>query len=171
MNSRGLFRLSMKALHEIGSFGFGGGLLACLVINLAADRAVAAEFAAARELFAAIAGYVLIPSMGMVVLSGLFALAATRGYMSARWAWLKALLGLGLFEATLIVVGSGQRHDEVVAAATGADPAAVESLLRSERYTLIFLLALSVVNVVLAVWRPRLGKARSPSLAQDQSSR
>ena len=160
MNGRGIFRLGAKALHEIGGIAFGGALLACLVINLAADRAAAAEFAAARQLFAAIARYVLIPSMGLVVVSGLFALAATRGYMGARWAWVKALLGLGLFEATLLVVGSSTRHDELAGAIAAGNAAVVESLLRAERWTLLLLLAIGVVNVLLAVFRPRLG-ARS----------
>lgn len=156
MNTRGGFRLGAKALHEIGSIGFGGALLACLVINLVADRAAAAEFAAARQLFAAIARYVLIPSMAVVVLSGLFALAATRGYMGAGWAWVKALLGLSLFEATLLVVGSSTRHDELAAALAAGDAAVVESLLRAERWTLVLLITLGVVNVLLAVFRPRL---------------
>ena len=33
------------------------------------------------------------------------ALAATRAYRDAGWAWLKALLGISVFAATLMVVG------------------------------------------------------------------
>jgi hypothetical protein len=153
-NTRRWYRLGAKALHELASTAFGGALLACLLINGVADRTSPAEFAAARHLFAAIARYVLIPSMAVVVVSGLFALAATRAYMDAGWAWLKALLGLSVFEATLVVVGSSGRHAELVAAAS--DPAVLDALLRSERNTLWLLVVLSVANVVLAVWRPRL---------------
>ena len=53
-----------------------------------------------------------------------------------------------------MVVGSKQKQAEIVAAY--ADPALLDSLLRSERNTLWLLLVLSVINVVLAVWRPRL---------------
>lgn len=154
MNGRRWLRLGAKALHEIASISFGGGLAACLVINLLADRSSAAEFAAARRLFAAVAQYVLITSMAVVVVSGLIALMATRGYQEAGWAWLKALLGLSVFEATLVVVGSSRRHAELVAATT--DPAVLDALLRSERNTLWLLIILSIANVVLAVWRPRL---------------
>lgn len=154
MNGRRWLRLGTKALHEIASIGFGGALAACLVINLAGHRASPAEFTAARQAFAAIAQYVLVPSMAVVVVSGLIALAATRGYQDAGWAWLKALLGLSVFEATLLVVGSSRRQAEFAAAA--ADTALLDTLLRSERNTLWLLIALSVVNVVLAVWRPRL---------------
>lgn len=90
--------------------------------------------------------------MAVVVVSGLLALAATRGYLDAGWAWLKALLGLSVFEATLVVVGSAQRQAELLAAA----PDQLDALLRAERHTLVLLIGLSIVNVVLAVWRPKL---------------
>jgi hypothetical protein len=147
-------RLGAKALHEIASIGYGGGLAACLLINLMANRASPAEFAAARHAFAAIGKYLLIPSMAVVVVSGLVALAATRAYQDAGWAWVKALLGLTVFEATLMVVGSSSKQAELTAAAT--DATLLDALLRSERNTLWLLIVLSVVNVVLAVWRPRL---------------
>lgn len=158
VNGRGWFRLGMKAAHELATIGFGGGLLACLVINGTADRASPASFAAARQLFAVVAQYVLVPSMGVVVVSGLLALAATRGYLRARWAWVKALLGLSLFEATFLVVGSASRQTDLTAALAAADTTAADALLRAERHTLVLLLVLSVANVVLAVWRPRLGR-------------
>lgn len=148
-------RLVVKVLHEVAAIGFGGGLAACLLINGLADPAAPEAFAAARQLYGAIARYLLVPCMAVVVVSGLLALAATRGYLDAGGAWLKALLGITVFEATLVVVGSGSRQAELLAAVT-ADPAALQALLRSERNTLWLLVALSIVNVVLAVWRPRL---------------
>lgn len=154
MTGRRGLRLVAKALHELSSIAYGGALLACLVINLAASPASQSGFEAARTLYAAIARFVLVPSMAVVVVSGLLALAATRGYLNARWAWLKALLGVSVFQATLLVVGSAQRQADLVAAL--ADAAQLEALLRAERHTLLLLIALSVVNVVLAVWRPRL---------------
>jgi uncharacterized membrane protein len=154
MNGRRWLRLGAKTLHEVASIGFGGALAACLVINLVADRNEPAAFIAARHAFAAIAQYVLVPSMAVVVVSGLIALAATRGYQNAVWAWVKALLGLSVFEATLLVVGSSRAQAEFAAAA--ADPKLLDALLRAERNTLWLLIAVSAANVVLAVWRPRL---------------
>jgi hypothetical protein len=147
-------RHGLKVLHEVAAIGIGGGLAACLVLNLMAAGASAADFVAARQAIAAIARYVLMPSLALVLLSGLFAIAATTAYHGAGWAWLKALLGLSLFEATLLTVGAGRAPAEL--AAVAADPALVAALLRSERNTLWLLVALCVVNVVLAVWRPRL---------------
>jgi uncharacterized membrane protein len=147
-------RLGTKALHEIASIGFGGALAACLVINLMANRAAAAEFATARHVFAAIAQYVLVPSMAIVVVSGLISMAATLSFQGASWVWAKALLGLSVFQATLLIGGSSRKLAEH--AAVGGDPMLIDSLLRSERITLWLLIAISVANVVLAVWRPRL---------------
>ena len=96
----------------------------------------------------------LLPSLALVLVTGLLAIAATRGYHDAGWAWVKALLGLGLFEATLVTVGANSRQAELAAAA--ADPNLLASLLHSERNTLLLLLGISVANVVLAVWRPKL---------------
>ena len=154
MNGRRWLRLGTKTLHEIASIGFGGALAACLVINLVPNRASSERFAAARKVFAAIAQYVLFPSMGIFVVSGLIYLAATRSYANAGWAWVKALLGLSVFEATLLIVGSGRQQAELAAAAANAT--LLDSPLRSERNTLWLLIAVSVANVVLAVWRPRL---------------
>ncbi len=154
MIRRRWLRLGAKTLHDIASIGFGGALAACLVINLLARRASPEEFSAMRHAFSVIAQYLLIPSMAVVVVSGLIALVATRAYMDAGWAWVKALLGLSVFEATLVTVGASSRQAELAAA--GADPALLASLLHSERNTIWLLLALTVANVVLAVWRPRL---------------
>ena len=154
MTGRAWWRRSLKALHEIAAIGVGGGLAACLVIGLTAHVASPVEFAAARQAIAAIARYVLVPSLALVLVTGMLAIAATRAFHDAGWAWLKALLGLSVFEATLVTVGASVRQAELAAAS--ADPSLLASLLHSERNTLWLLLGLSVANVVLAVWRPRL---------------
>lgn len=154
MNGRALWRRGLKIVHELAAIGVGGGFATCLVLGWLADPASPAAFAAMRDAIAAVAKWVLVPSLAAVLVSGLLAMAATRGYHSAGWAWVKALLGLSLFEATLVTVAASGRQAELAAAA--ADPSLVAALLRSERTTLWLLLGLSVANVVLAVWRPKL---------------
>lgn len=154
MSGRGWFRRTLKALHEIAAIAGGGGLAACLVINLTAHPAATAEFVAARELVAAIARYVLVPSLAVVLVTGLLAIAATRGFHEAGWAWAKALLGVSVFEVTLVTVGASRTQAEL--ATSAADPTLLASLLHSERNTLWLLIGLTVANVVLAVWRPKL---------------
>jgi hypothetical protein len=98
--------------------------------------------------------------MVITVVSGLISLAATQSFLGASWAWAKAALGLIVFQATLLIGGSA-RQLAAIAAAGLADPAVIDAVLRSERITLWVLIGISVVNVVLAVWRPRLtGKGR-----------
>jgi fermentation-respiration switch protein FrsA (DUF1100 family) len=161
MNQRAWLRLGAKTVHDVASIAFGGALAACLVINLTANIAAPADFLAGRHIFAAIARYMLVPAMAVVTVSGLIALTATRGYREAGWAWLKALLGMNVFAATLLLAGSAGNQGEIAAAVSAADLDTVQRLLRSERITLWLLIVLVVVNVALAVWRPRLAfKAR-----------
>ncbi len=63
-------------------------------------------------------------------------------------------MGVSVFVATVLLVGSDSKHAELVAAAT--DPSLLDAMLRSERNMLWLLIALCVVNVLFAVWRPRL---------------
>lgn len=156
MNGRAAWRRSLKIVHELAGIGVGGGFAACLVIGYAADPAVPAGFVASRELVAAICKWVLVPSLAVVLVSGLLAIAATRGYHSAGWAWVKAATGLLLFEATLVTVAASTRQAELAAAAVAGDRSFAVALLASERATLWVLLGLAAANVVLAVWRPRL---------------
>jgi uncharacterized membrane protein len=154
MNQLAWLRRTLKALHEIAAIGVGGGFAACLVVGATADTTSGADLVAARQAIAAVARYMLVPSLALVLVTGLLAMAVTRGYRDAGWAWLKAFLGLSLFEATLVTVGASGRLAELTAA--GADASLLASLWHSERNTLWMLLGLSVANVVLAVWRPRL---------------
>ena len=154
MNSQRWMRLGAKAVHDIASISFGGGLAACLVINLMTNRASSSEFATARQVFTAIAQYVLIPSVAVVAVSGLAAMMATRAYQDAGWVWVKAVLGISVLVATFRVVGSGTTSTEVAVAAT--DPSVLEAMLHSERNMLWLLVALCVINVFFAVWRPKL---------------
>lgn len=154
MTGRAWWRRGLKALHEIAAIAVGGSLVACLVIGATANAASPAEFSAARQSVAAIARYVLVPSLAGVLVTGMLAIAATRAFHDAGWTWVKALLGLSLFEATLVTVGASVHQAELAAAA--ADPGLLASMLHSERNTLLLLIGLSAANVVLAVWRPRL---------------
>jgi len=148
------WRRLLKTLHEIAAIGVGGALAACLVIAATANVSSPADFAASRQAIAAVARYMLVPSLAGVLVTGLLSIAVTRAFHDAGWAWLKALLGLSVFEATLVSAGATGRLAELAAA--GSDPGVLASLLNSERNTFLLLLGLSVANVVLAVWRPRL---------------
>lgn len=148
------WRRTLKALHELATIGVGGGLVTVLVIGMTVDATSAEAFTTSRQVIVAIANYILLPSMGIVLISGLLAIAFNRGFHNAGWAWLKLLLGISVFEATLLTIGASSRVAELTAAQS--DPELLASMLRSERNTLWILIGLCVANVVLAVWRPSL---------------
>ncbi len=139
------WRKIFKALQEIGAVGVMGAFAACLVLVLTAPdpEESLSGHAAVRSGIAAVSRYILVPSLLLVLCSGLLAMAVNPALQDAGWAWLKALL-----------------------AATGGPwgPATLEALLRTERGGLRGLLALSVANIVIAVWRPRFrrGDAHAP---------
>jgi uncharacterized membrane protein len=160
-----MYRRLLKALHTLGAIGFMGGLAAILV--LVANTAVepTASFAAVRNGIALINKWLLTPSLLIVLVSGLLAIAATDAYKDAGWAWMKALLGVVTFEGTLLtIVGSGRKAAEQAAAAVSGQADAmtqVTALLRTEWGAVWLMLGLGLVNIVLAIWRPRFTRRRS----------
>jgi uncharacterized membrane protein len=162
-----MYRRLLKALHTLGAIGFMGGLAAILV--LVANTAVepTASFAAVRNGIALVNKWLLTPSLLIVLVSGLLAIAATDAYKDAGWAWMKALLGVVTFEGTLLtIVGSGRKAAEQAAAAVSGQADAmtqVSALLRTEWGAVWLMLGLGLVNIVLAIWRPRFTRRRSPA--------
>ncbi len=149
----------LKILHEIGAVGAMGSFAACLLLVIKGPTHPPVAYAAVCQAIATITQWLLLPSLGMVLLSGLLAIAATKGFHNAGWAWAKALLGLSVFEGTLVTINaSARRAAELAAMAANGhgDPTQLAQVLRTERGGLWLLLALSLVNIVLAVWRPRI---------------
>jgi len=160
-----MLRVIIKVLHEIGAVGVLGSFACCIVLLMSAPRHAPAGFAAACQGIAAIAHWLLVPALALTVISGLLAIAATGAYIDAGWAWIKALLGLSMFEGTLLTVASSARHAaelSAMAASGHPDAAQLDQMLRTEWGGLWVLLALSVLNIVLAVWRPRLPGYAAP---------
>jgi hypothetical protein len=160
----------MKILHEIGAAGVMGAFAACLVLAARGPTQPLVAYAAVRQSIAAISQWLLLPSFALVLVSGLLAIAVNRAFHNAAWAWVKALLGVSVFEGTLVTINASARHAAELAtlAANGqGDAAQLAQVLRTERGGLWIMMALSLVNIVLAVWRPRLyrhaGDGRPPS--------
>jgi hypothetical protein len=153
----------LKILHEVGAVGVLGSFAACLVIIVTGPpQQSLVAYAATRHAIAEICRWMLVPSLAVALISGLLAIAANRAYANAGWAWVKALLGIGMFEGTLVTVGASARHAaelSALAVAGNPDPVQLAGVLRTEWGGLWMLLVLSLVNIVLGVWRPRFGRA------------
>jgi len=107
----------------------------------------------------AVATWIFVPSLGITLIAGLLAIAVTRGFHSAGWAWLKAATGILVFESGFVgVLGPMQQEAAQSAAALAGtvDPATLARSLTAESNTLWVLTAIATVNVVLGIWRPRL---------------
>jgi hypothetical protein len=160
VRTRIILRKLLKVLHEIGSVGVLGAFAASLVLIASAPSPhELLAYAAARQGIAAIARWLLVPSLALVLISGLLAMVANDNYMAAGWAWIKALLGLSMFEGSLVTVSGSARHaaDLAALAASGhPDPVQLAEALRTERGGLWLLMVLALANIVLAVWRPRI---------------
>jgi uncharacterized membrane protein YgdD (TMEM256/DUF423 family) len=151
----------IKLLHEVGGIGMTGALAVQLVLLARAvhDPAEPA-YATLRSLISDVHDWLLFPSLTLVLVSGLAAMAAHYPFAQARWVWLKAITGIALFEGTLVtVIGTGRRLAEaatIVSAGGTLNEPVFAALLRTERLALWVIFALAVLNVVLGVMRPRL---------------
>jgi uncharacterized membrane protein YbhN (UPF0104 family) len=158
-----MLRKLLKALHEIGAVGVMGSFAACIVLVRTAPTHSLIAYAAARQGIASVTQWLLVPSLAVVTISGLLAIAANRAYIDAGWAWLKALLGISLFEGTLLTVAASARRAaelSALAASGKSDPQELTQVLHTEWGGLWLLLGLSLANILIAVWRPRFTKAR-----------
>lgn len=111
----------------------------------------------------AVATWIFFPSLGLTLIAGLLAIACSRGYHNAGWAWVKATTGILIFESGFVgVLGPMQREAErsTRALAGEVDPATLAASLGAERATLWVLLAVAAANVILGIWRPQLSWRR-----------
>jgi hypothetical protein len=152
-------RQTLKLLHELGAAGLIGTLAAYFVLVAFVPVHGVADYAVVRASIAALSKWLLMPSLAVVLISGLLAIAAHRPFMEARWVWVKALLGLSMFEGTLgAVAANAQRGTDLSARALAGsvDPTLMKDLAHSEWIGLSTIAVLAIANIVLAVWRPRL---------------
>lgn len=164
-------RRLLKFCHTVSSIGLTGGLAAYMMILSFGPGTESLEaYAALRHSLAQVSKWLLLPSMVISLVSGLLALVAHHPFQNAVWVWLKALLSLLLFEATLASIDTPARDAAVFASQaldSGEVSKALVELAAREWTAYWIILALCLANVALGIWRPTLRRARSAT-DQDQ---
>ncbi|MEM6511904.1 MAG: hypothetical protein AAF660_02740 [Pseudomonadota bacterium] len=152
-------RKVMKFLHTTGSLGVAGGLAAfMLILHFGPPLGATAEYAHLREILDALSSYIILPSMALVMLSGVLAMAVHFPFQSATWVWIKLLTGFLILESMLATLDAPSRD-----AAAAARDAVVGNIKADELPAAVqdhwfawwVLLSLALGNVGLAIWRPR----------------
>jgi hypothetical protein len=144
--SKTTVRRLLKFLHTLAASGLTGAIAALAVVMILAPASTSAP------------GYLpIMVSMVLTIITGLLSIAATPGFQDAGWVWAKAATGILILEGGLHVLGPIQDEAKrgADALASGPDAGGAASLLTSEVNTLWVLLAVSIANIALGVWRPR----------------
>lgn len=161
-------RRTLKFLHTMGAIGLMGAM-ACLLVLLSftPPSSALSGYALMRAAMGAVATWVFLPSLALTLLSGLLALAQ-RVFHKAGWAWVKLATGVLMFEGGLIYVQGPMRQEAELSAAALAgtgDPALLGQSLGAEANTLWLLLIVATANVMLGIWRPRLIRLPTSTVA------
>lgn len=134
--------------------------MACLLVLLIVlpEPTSVAEYARMRLAMVGISNWVFLPSLVLTLISGLLAIAATRAYQDVGWVWVKLATGISVFEGGLLAVHGSMGREAALSAqalSQGTDPAKLGASLGGEWGALWVVMAVSIVNVALGVWRPR----------------
>jgi uncharacterized membrane protein len=158
-------RRTLKFLHTVGSIGFCGALAALMVLHVSLpDPTEIERFATLRLAMGSVARWILLPSMGLVVVSGLLSMAATPAFHNAGWVYAKLASGILVFEGTLVYVQGPMERAALEARAVleggVSDVATMASPLGAEWGSFWVLLAVGIGNVAVAIWRPRFSRKK-----------
>ena len=152
-------RKTLKFFHTLASCGLIGALVCYMIVLVKAPHGTVSTYADMRQTISSLCNYVLLPSLGIALVTGLLSMAVHRPFQDKRWAWVKALLGLSMFESTLAIIQAKANYAATVSTKIAAGEAMATELataLSSEWNSLMAIMALSIANIALGVWRPPL---------------
>ncbi|MEM9694642.1 MAG: hypothetical protein AAGA56_18990 [Myxococcota bacterium] len=172
MNRLGVRRL-LKFLHELSTVGIMGAAATQLILSHLAVGRPASEFYVLRLAILRVSELVLLPSMLVVLASGLLAMIAHPPFTKRLWALAKLFMTLLVLETTLVAVQGPAQTAHAIAREWAAGDASRLHLLGyvqgHERGGCKVLLFLSAVNIALAIWRPTMKKSKSTRKAAPPS--
>ncbi len=155
-------RRLLKLMHVIGAVAVAGGLAAfMLMLTHGPGPDDIDAYAAVRRAVSVISSWIIVPGMGLGLLSGLLSLAVHRPFRRARWVWVKLGSGLAIVTLTLFGVDATARRAAETATRAAAGDVSMTDLQNAVADPWLawwLLLALVTANVSMAVWRPRLGQ-------------
>lgn len=162
---------TLKFLHIAGTIGFCAALLALLLLHASLpDPAQLEQFASIRLAMGNVAKWLLLPSTGLVVVSGLIAMALNDAYKNAGWVWVKLATGVLILEGTLVYVQAPMEraaNNAQSALAGDFDPGSLGSVLNAEWNSIWVILGVAVVNIILGVYRPRILRRSQTQAGED----
>lgn len=150
-------RKTLKILHTLAACGLIGGLACYMLLLVLAPQNTVAAYADLRQSIAVISNYVLMPSLAIALVSGLLSMAVHKPFADKGWVWIKLAMGVLMFKGVLTVVGAKADYAAEVSRriANGqSESALLETALFQEWVVLWIVMALSIANVVLGIWRP-----------------
>lgn len=158
-------RKFLKFVHTLGSVGLTGALFVQFLMlqNMPPVEALA-EYATARGQMAVVAQWLLFPSLALVLVGGLLSMAWTDAYHGAGWVWMKLVLGVTVFEGTLIAVQGPAKREAARATEALAgqfDPLLLGVTASAEYKSTLVILMVALINIVLGVWRPKFGRRKT----------
>ena len=161
----GIMRAAMKPLlkwlHVASAAGFVGVLASMLLLSLTADDSSDSAFAVARRAIQTLGESLGLPSLVLLMLTGMLLTMKQPALVEARWLWAKALLGLLVSGLVLVMVQPGVMRAAALAEMVLQGSMSVRTLeaaIRMERIGVAISVALALLAIGLAVWRPRLGR-------------
>lgn len=154
-------RLAIKFLHTLASCGLIGALLGYMFVLVYMVQDTPAAYADMRRMISLISSYVLLPSLGIALVTGIVSMVVHKAFLDTRWAWLKAVFGLSMFEATLAIVqakanAAAQEADKIRDG--GGEAGLLAEIIANEWLALGIIMALSIAQIALGVWRPRFAR-------------
>ncbi|MFY9975875.1 MAG: hypothetical protein WAK53_16580 [Chromatiaceae bacterium] len=158
-------RRFLKFLHTMGTIGLMGALAALLVLLAALPDPTTSlsEYASLRTAMGGIAAWLLLPSLALVLVSGLWSMAITRAFHNAGWVLAKLALGVVMFKDVLLSVQGPVQTEAARSAQALAgelDPAVLGTVMHNEWAAVWVVLLIATANVVLGVWRPKFSRRR-----------
>lgn len=151
----------IKLLHYASLVGLAGGIVVSLVLADTVDATSPSATASMHAAIALVCGALIVPSMVVMLLTGMLLVVARPHLIGARWVWAKAVLGIVTGAVILLAL-----QPAVIAAAsmaaTGAlgeaAPGPLANVVAIEYAAAWWTLGLVLVAMVVAVWRPRFGR-------------